>query len=131
MGASAGPPDLGVRWPLGPGSQYDGATPGSLSPDVAQAAVALARSHPQAPALDVLDVVMKGRHGATLDPSAAWVLPSSQFGGVLAAAFDCGMTPEEWAVWSVPPADPVLIAALLQLWPEKVLQPFAARYSLR
>ncbi len=41
--------------------------PGTISPDVARAAVALHRSHPHAPVLDVLVTVMRQRTGSLSD----------------------------------------------------------------
>ena len=37
---------------------------GTISPNVARAAVGLHRSHPQAPVLDVLDTVLRDRTGS-------------------------------------------------------------------
>ena len=104
--------------------------PITIGPDRAAAAVALTRSHTDAPPLDVLDVVIRGHAGASIDPAAPWVLPVAPFGQVLAAAFDRGMSPAEWAAWSVPPADPALRLALHQTWRDVVLARFAARFGL-
>lgn len=102
---------------------------GTISPDVASAAVALHRTHPQAPALEVLDVVMRQRVGSLRDFGES-TRAGSDFGGVLAAAFDRGMSPEEWRIVNHRNADPALIAALLSVWRDEVLPAFAARYSL-
>jgi hypothetical protein len=69
---------------------------------VIQAAVGLNRTHPHAPALDVLDLVMRGRAGQVLDfddpaaPNGSLAAASAPFGQLLAAAFDDVMTPTEW-----------------------------------
>ena len=104
--------------------------PATIGHDLAAAAVALARSHPHAPPLDVLDVVFRGHAGATLNQCAPWVLSAAPFGQVLAAAVDRGMSPAEWAAWSAPPADPALRLALRQAWCDVVLTAFAARFGL-
>jgi hypothetical protein len=57
------------------------------------------------------------------------LLPLSPSGGVLAAAFDRGMTPEGQVQSTVPLADAVMIAALFKWWPEILLWPIAARPS--
>ena len=102
----------------------------TIGPDLAAAAATLARSHPHAPPLDVLDVVFASHAGATLDPAAEWLQPAAPFGQVLAAAFDRGMSPAEWAAWSRPPADPAMQAALVTVWRAHVLAAFAARFGL-
>jgi len=99
-------------------------------PDFAAAASTLRRSHPKVKALAVLDVVVRGQTGARVDLSAAWLMPGSPFGQVLAAALDPGMTPEEWARWTRQPADPALQSATLVAWRETVLAAFVARYRL-
>src|SRR3989442_4791087 len=61
-------------------------------------AVALGRSDPSAPALDILDLTMTGRHGShpsfeagPLDgPFGDWTDPSSPFGDLLRRAFADG-----------------------------------------
>ena len=61
---------------------------------VVQAAVSLTRTHPHAPALDVLDLVMRGRADQVLDfddpaaPNGSLGAPSAAFGQLLAGAFD-------------------------------------------
>ncbi len=97
---------------------------------LAAAAAALAATHPAAPAVDVLDVVFRGSAGRLLERDADWIRPASPFGQLLAAAFDRGMTPEEWRRWSGPPADPQLTAAVLIVWRDEVLSRFAARFGL-
>jgi hypothetical protein len=96
----------------------------------ATAAVALAASHPGAPAADALEIVFRGSTGRHLDRGAPWIAPASPFGRLVAAAFDCGMTPEEWRRWSGPPADPQLTRAVLVVWRDEVLERFARRFGL-
>jgi hypothetical protein len=105
--------------------------PPTIGPEAAQAALSLLASHPHAPLLDALSLVMQGRQGAMLDAAAPWLQPSSPFGQVLAGAFDRGMTPAEWALWTVPPADPALREALATVWREQVLERFAEKFGLQ
>lgn len=101
----------------------------TISPDVARAAVSLRRSHPQAPALEVLDVVMRQRTGSLQDFGDA-IRPGSDFGAIIAAAFDQGMAPTDWNLVNHPNSDPALVAALTQVWDTYVLPRFAAHYGL-
>jgi hypothetical protein len=91
--------------------------------------VALASSHPHAPPLDVLDVVLRGHTGslAGFGPALA---PGEPFGQVVVAAFDRGMSPADWKAFTAPTAAPMLRTAALSVWVSTVLPKFAARYSL-
>ena len=103
---------------------------GTISPDVARAAVAIHRSHPQAPPKDVLDLVMLRRTGRLADFGDA-IEPGSDFGGIVAAVFDSGMDPQDWRrFFSNPSADPVLISVLREVWRNEVLRSFASAYGL-
>lgn len=88
-------------------------------PNIAAAAVALRRSHPRAPAMDVLDLVMQGHEGTVIDfsdptqPRGTWSSPTSDFGAILAAAFDKGMAPEDWRLVDHPNTDPAVVSALM------------------
>lgn len=70
------------------------------------AAVSLRHSHTSAPAIDVLDLVMKGRKGHTFDFTEVGVRhgsladPASDFGQIVAAALDQGMTAAEWVAFT-------------------------------
>ncbi|MBI5721410.1 MAG: hypothetical protein HZC37_27385 [Burkholderiales bacterium] len=77
----------------------------------------------------MLDLVFSGSRGAALDRSADWVAPWTELGQVVAATFDRGMTPAEWATLSRPPADPVLQIALRDIWHHEVLKAFADSYG--
>ena len=78
--------------------QFDGPTASCDALAVVQAAVSLTRSHPHAPALDVLDLVMRGRADQVLDfndpaaPNGSLAAPNTPFGQLLAAAFDEAIT---------------------------------------
>jgi hypothetical protein len=103
---------------------------------VIDASVSLTRSHPSAPALDVLDLVMKGRQGQTLNfievgvRNCSLAAPSSDFGQLVARAFDTAMSPAEWAAFTAPTADPMLRDACLDVWRDEVFGRFCARYGV-
>lgn len=99
--------------------------------------LATRRSHPAAPALDVLDLAMEGNHGADLDmeadgqPFADWLDPPSEFARLLHAAFAPELPAEALFsgadVWCDRQPDGQLMA---DVWHEQVLDRFAIRYSL-
>lgn len=105
---------------------------------VVHKAIALAQSHPHAPALDILDLAMAGRHGMDADfdaPGEAfgdWTDPPSPFGELLRRAFapdtiDAGAA----ALWvSEDMAVAEAQGALIDQWQEDVIEPFARRYRL-
>lgn len=102
-------------------------------------AVALAtrRSHPDVPAIDVLDLAMDGHHGNDLDmeadgqPFADWLDPPSEFARILQAAFAPEQPLEAFFsgadVWCDRLPDGQLMA---DVWHEQVLGRFATRYNL-
>jgi len=96
----------------------------TITPAVAKAAVALRQSHPAAPALDVLDIVMQGHCGCLADFGDE-TSPATPFGFLLAECFDRGMEPEDWSL--------VICAGagLRAIWTDEVLPRFAARYALK
>lgn len=91
-----------------------------------QSALALSRSHPRAPARDVLSVTFRGLQGLDLNFGAdeeahgtlAW--PSSPFGQLVAAAYDPVMPPGDWCVVDHA-TDPAGLRALLDVWEGEVL----------
>ena len=101
-----------------------------LAPDVAEAAADLRRRYPDALASYLLDTVMVGQSGAEVDPAASWLQPATPFGQLLAAAFDCGMTPDDWAAASSRTTDPTVVEMLRHIWESQVLAQFAERYGL-
>ena len=92
-------------------------------------------THPRAPALDVLDLAMKGHEGCDLDFQAGpghafadWLDPPSPFGDLLRLAFAPDITVEQTALWH---SDDVLLAeGFREMWDADVVQPFAQRYML-
>ncbi len=99
---------------------------GTISPDVVRAAIGLRRSHPQAPALGVLDACFKQRTGSLVDLGPDALDPCGEFGQLLASAFDRGMDPSDWQLVRQPPARD----ALLRAWQSCVVGPFSARYEI-
>jgi hypothetical protein len=98
---------------------------------------ALRRSHPRAPALDALDLVMQGRAGQALNflevcaPHGSLAAPATEFGQAVAAAFDRGMIPEDWIRLTSDAADPRLRNACLDIWRDEVFPKFERRYGVR
>ena len=112
-------------------SRYDPvACKGTISPDVVRAAIGLRRSHPQAPALGVLDACFMQRTGSLADLGPDALDPCGEFGQLLAAAFDRGMEPGQWRMLEQPQTVPAVRDALLQAWRECVVGPFCARYGV-
>ncbi len=103
----------------------------TISPDVARAAIGLRRTHPTVPAIEVLDVVMRGRAGSLADFGDGNLEPNTPFGQVLAAALDRGMAPTDWALVDAITTPPAVVMALRGVWRDQVLAGFAARYGLR
>jgi hypothetical protein len=101
---------------------YSRAVPNDAALAVVQATVSLSRRHPHAPALDVLDLVMRGRIDQVLDfgdpaaPISSIAEPGGRFGQLLAAAFDEAMTPNEWVAFTKPTADPALSEGCMAIW---------------
>jgi len=89
----------------------------------------LRRTHPHAPALDVLDLVMRGRTGKPID-FGDLAMPPREFALTVAEAFDTVMTRAEWQAWTRPGADPQVRAAALAIWPIEVWPKFCERYGL-
>lgn len=103
---------------------------GVIGPEVVRAAVALSCSHPQAPALDVLDVCLLGRQGRLADLGPDALEPCGAFGQLMAAAFDRGMAPGDWQMLNQPATPASVRQALEEEWRRAVLRPFADRYGL-
>jgi len=106
----------------------DATTPAAAA--LVRRALDLRRSHPRAPAIDVLDVCLGGsacglsQFGSALDPRAP-------FGLLVAEALDQGMPVQDWKGLLRPGAQPEVVGALMQVWQADVLPRLAARYGLR
>lgn len=104
---------------------------------VIDAAVSLSRSHPSAPAIDVLDLVMTGHQGQTLNFIEVGVriyslaAPSTEFGQIVAKALDRGMDAAEWVAFTGDKADPVQRDACLDVWRDEIFGVrFCGRYGV-
>jgi hypothetical protein len=103
---------------------------------VVQAAISLIRTHRHAPALAVLDVVMKGRIDQMLNfaepcaPNCCLAAPAAPFGQLIAVAFDDAMTPVEWKAFTDAKADAGLREGCLEIWRDYVIPRFEARYGV-
>ena len=79
---------------------------------------------------------MKGHIDQVLDftdpaaPNGSLSAPGAPFGQLLAAAFDEAMTPNEWAAFTGPTAEPALRDGCLEIWRIHVVPRFAARYGV-
>ena len=88
---------------------------------IVQEALALRMSHAHAPPRDVIDLVMRGRHGRLID-FGEHMVPPDAFAILVAEAMDDPIPPEDWASFTGPEADPRLRAAMrlqfvLNVWP--------------
>jgi hypothetical protein len=99
------------------------------TPNYVSTAIALRRSHPAAPVLDVLDLAMEGQHLETLNGDEPWLAPESAFGQLLALAFDRVMTPAEWRglIASHEPIRGVWNHVVVRLFKDRYSGPLAAR----
>lgn len=103
---------------------------------VVTAAISLTRTHGHAPPLDILDIVMQGLGGQTLDFAdsgarhCSLVDPAESFGQLVAAGLDKGMYPEEWVAFTSDRADPRLRDACMGVWRDEVLPKLAARFAV-
>ena len=103
--------------------------PSSPSVDVVTQALLLRKTQPDLPALEVLDKVMRGRHGKRIDFSDL-ALPPAPFALLVAEAFDRGMLPgDRVGLWQHN-GSPELRPFLLQLWTDEVWPQFMVRHSL-
>ncbi|MFO1216831.1 MAG: hypothetical protein U1E89_00450 [Burkholderiaceae bacterium] len=95
--------------------------PDPVATAIVHEALALRVSHAHAPALDVLDLVMRGRHGRLLD-FGTHMVPPDAFAILVAEAMADPIPPADWAAFTGPDADPRLRAAMrlqfaLNVWP--------------
>ena len=91
-------------------------------------ALALRRSHPHAPAADVLDLVMKGRT-PWLEDFLDHMVPPSPFALLVAEAVDDCMCAADWLGMTGPKSEPAIRDALVQLYREAVWPKFVKRYG--
>jgi hypothetical protein len=100
-----------------------------LTAAIVSDALALRRSHPAVPALDVLELAMKGRQAVPADfgPDG---LPPAEFALLVAESFDRAMVPAEWRAWTAHDADAQLRDGLLAVWRADVWPRFVAHFGL-
>ena len=96
---------------------------------IANEALALRVSHPHAPALDVLDLVMN-RRSPWLEDFLECVVPPAPLALLVAEAVDDCMTTADWRGPTGPNTDPRVRDALVQLYRESVWPKFVRRYGL-
>jgi len=97
--------------------------------DIAARALLLRLQHPDWPAVEVIDQVMRGRTGRWID-FGDLALPPSPFALLVAEAFDRGMEPSDWEGLLRSTAPPRVRELLLQIWADEVWPNFCVRYSL-
>ncbi|RVT53977.1 hypothetical protein [Rubrivivax albus] len=99
-------------------------------------AVSLSASHPHAPAVDVLELTLRGRRGQVLDfgdpgaPLGSLAAPGAPFGQLIAAAYDLAMTPNEWRLFTGPGAHPKLRMACLMAWRSDVVSKMVLQHGV-
>jgi hypothetical protein len=91
-------------------------------------ALALRNSHPHAPAVEVLDLVIKGR-GVWLEDLFPHMVPPSPFALLVAEAMEDCMTAGEWQAFTGPNADERLRDEMRRQYEEAVLPKFVIRYG--
>ncbi|MCW5631864.1 MAG: hypothetical protein KIT17_00875 [Rubrivivax sp.] len=114
---------------MSPARRYDGAMADPTARAIVSRCLSLRLSHPRAPAIDTLDLVMLGHHGQRLDFGAD-AIPPATFALVVAEALDRGMIVQDWRALTGPQADPAIRAGLQQLWRDEVWPKFVSRYQL-
>lgn len=90
-------------------------------------ALKLRASHPAAPTLDILDVVLQGRRAPPIDFGE--ISPVSPFGLLVVEEFNRGMPASDWIGFYRYP-DPRVIAALDVVWRKKVWPAFTAHFGI-
>ena len=113
-------------------------TPDREARTIVDTALALARSHAHAPALDILDLAFEGHHGtdpnfdAPDKPFGDWTDPASPFGELLRKAFAADAIDRDAAtLWvSDDECDTTRQHALVKDWQSLVIDPLAECYRL-
>lgn len=91
-------------------------------------ALALRRSHPHAPAADVLDLVMEGRQ-PWLEDFFDHMMPPDPFALLVAEAVGDFSPPAEWRALTGPNADEKVRAFMQQEYANSVLPKFVRHYG--
>ena len=87
----------------------------------------LRASHPAAPPLDILDLVLRGRHARPINFGD--LSPVSPFGLLVVEAFDRGMAVSDWIGFYRYP-DPRVIAGLDGIWHNEVWPAFTTHFGI-
>lgn len=96
---------------------------------IVREAVALRASHPHAPALDILDLVMRGRGDLWLGDLFEHMVPPSPFALLVAEAMGDASPAAEWQALTGPHAAPEVRDFMRQSYAESVLPRFSKRYG--
>ena len=92
-------------------------------------ALLLRRAHPNFPALDILDKVMRDRRGQHID-FGDLAVPPSPFAFLIAEALDAGMPRSDWeGLWRFN-GHPNTRPFLIKVWMDEVWPKFRLRYNL-
>lgn len=89
--------------------------PVSPAIDVVTQALLMRKVHLSLPAVEVLDRIMRGRHGKRIDFSDL-AMPPAPFALLVAEAFDGEMLPSDWVGLWQNNGHPKLRPLLLELW---------------
>jgi hypothetical protein len=95
---------------------------------IVKEALALRNSHPQAPTLDLLDLVMRDRE-YWLEHFVDHMMPPAPFALLVAEAVDDCISAADWIGLTGPTADPRVRDALVQMYRESVWPKFVQRYG--
>ena len=103
---------------------------------IVNTALELTRTHPNAPAIEILDLAMQGHEGSDLNfevwgrPFGDWTDACSPFGELLRRAFT-GRRADRLAAAQLASGDPTDLADMASSnWQADVIDPFARRYRL-
>ena len=108
--------------PVGPAFDAD-----PIAAAVIEDALKIRASHPAAPTVDILSLVLQGRQTRPLNFGK--VSPVSPFGLLVVEAFDRGMPVSDWIGFYRYP-DPRVIAALDDIWRKEVWPAFTAHFGI-
>jgi hypothetical protein len=110
--------------------------PNASAAKIVRDALALRITHPHAPAIDLLDLVMRGHEDSDpdfTDDALPWgdhFDPRAPFGQLVAGAFDKAMSPADWLALTSEAADARVAETLMGLWADDVTPAFARRYRV-
>jgi hypothetical protein len=97
---------------------------------VVDIALALRKSHPCAPAIDILDLVMRGRANLWLEDLFEHMVPPAPFALFVAQALGDASPSAEWLALTGPAADEKVRTFMRRSYDQTVLLRFCRRYGL-